>query len=138
VKDFLTKNPTAGKANGSHFSVEYPDGIKTEPDLSVIPRQASAPKASVFHGTPLLIVEVLSLSTREHDLTNKKAWAMDNYVPEVWFVDPESREIICFVLKKETGAYSQQKITQGTLVSHTLPGFSLDISSAKSLPEKLT
>ncbi len=128
VKDFLTENPAVGKATGSHFSIEYPDGKKTEPDLAVIPRKASSLKESVFHGIPLLIVEVLSPSTREHDLTNKKSWAMDNHVPEIWFVDPETCDIRCLVLSTEAGTYSEIIITKGELKSQSLPGFSLDIS----------
>ena len=68
-------------------------GSEVEPDLMVRqphprPRAgwAKAPK-------PLLIVEIISDSTRGRDRNQKKSFYMEAGVPEYWIVDPESRTI---------------------------------------------
>jgi len=69
-------------------------GSEVEPDLMVrarAPRRIRndwerAPK-------PILIVEVLSPSTRRRDVEHKREFYMSIRIPEYWFVDPEARSI---------------------------------------------
>jgi Uma2 family endonuclease len=70
------------------------DGSEAEPDLMV------RPVSPDVHGNaweklpaPLLVVEVLSPTTRRRDLINKRAYYLDAGAAEYWVVDTEQREI---------------------------------------------
>ena len=70
------------------------EGSEAEPDLMV---RAVPPGV---HGNawenlpaPLLVVEVLSPTTRRRDLVNKRAYYLDAGAGEYWLVDAERREI---------------------------------------------
>jgi Uma2 family endonuclease len=74
-------------------SVVRAEGSEVEPDLMV-----RAPKP--FGGrdwddapVPILVVEVLSGSTRRRDLGPKKDFYLDVGVAEYWIVDPEARTV---------------------------------------------
>ena len=67
-------------------------GSQVEPDLMVRPRSPlrgwdNAP-------LPLLVVEVLSKSTRRRDLHQKRDFYVDMGVPEYWAIDPEARAVV--------------------------------------------
>jgi Uma2 family endonuclease len=70
------------------------EGSEAEPDLMV--RQLSPG----IHGNaweklppPLLVVEVLSPTTRRRDLANKREYYLDAGAGEYWVIDSEQREI---------------------------------------------
>ena len=70
------------------------DGPKrqVEPDLMVLPRERfdSWDAAPI----PILVVEVLSRSTRRTDLDGKRRFYMERGVAEYWAVDREVRSVI--------------------------------------------
>jgi Uma2 family endonuclease len=75
------------------------NGSETEPDLMV--RQTRAAR-SVHERTrddwddaptPILVVEVISPSTRRRDHEHKRAFYMESGVPEYWVVDAARREV---------------------------------------------
>ena len=73
-----------------------------QPDLVVVaePRQVSA---RGIEGAPLLVVEVLSPSTRVQDRTVKARRYAAVGIPHYWIVDPEARRIECY--RVDSGAY---------------------------------
>lgn len=67
---------------------------EVEPDLFV--RAVHPTPAADWAGAPrpILVIEVLSDSTRRRDLTEKRQLYIDEMgVPEYWIVDPESRTV---------------------------------------------
>lgn len=67
---------------------------RVDPDLSVIPASGGArPRTWSEAPRPVLVVEVVSSSSRQHDLV----WKRDLYdregIPLVWIVDPEARVV---------------------------------------------
>ena len=63
-----------------------------EPDLMVRPRGAGAAWESAPR--PILVVEVLSPTTRRNDLTRKRAFYMAHGVTEYWIVDRDTRSVV--------------------------------------------
>ena len=70
------------------------EGSEAEPDLMVRPLSPG------IHGNawdklppPLLVVEVLSPTTRRRDLVNKREYYLDAGAGEYWVIDSEQREI---------------------------------------------
>jgi Uma2 family endonuclease len=68
-------------------------GSEVEPDLMV--RQPPAPGRPEWGDVPIpiLVVEVLSGSTRRRDHGPKRDFYLDAGVAEYWIIDPERREI---------------------------------------------
>ena len=69
------------------------EGSELEPDLMV--RAAHPQPRSGWDKAPkpILIVEILSPSTRRRDFEMKRAFYVDAGIHEYWIVDPESREV---------------------------------------------
>ena len=72
------------------------------PDLVLVSRN-SATMASMddcIRDLPLLVVEVLSPSTRSHDCSIKLEAYERFGVPHYWIVDPEKRRVDCYTLAR--------------------------------------
>lgn len=69
-----------------------------QPDLVVVvqPHQVSA---RGIEGAPLLVVEILSPTTRERDRTIKARRYSTLGIVHYWLVDPEARRLECYVLQ---------------------------------------
>jgi Uma2 family endonuclease len=101
-----------------------------EPDIFFVPMsQVGNLAQEYFAGVPGLIVEVLSESTRTHDVKTKASAYRQHGVPEYWVVDPERRFILRHVLAADPLApYGISEHTQGRLESEAIPGFWIDVS----------
>ena len=73
------------------------------PDVTVVRRDDATGRR--LHGTPLLVVEVLSPSTRTVDLVLKRRVLEEAGVPSYWLVDPD--DAVTTVLELEDGAYRE-------------------------------
>ncbi len=73
------------------------------PDVTVVRREDATGRR--LDGAPLLVVEVLSPSTRAVDLTLKRRVLEEAGVPSYWFVDPDDGVVT--VLELEDGAYRE-------------------------------
>lgn len=68
-------------------------GSEVEPDLIVRPAAGRLPRSWQLAPKPLLIVEVLSGSTRRRDHIQKRTFYMDAGIPWYWIVDGEERTV---------------------------------------------
>ena len=68
-------------------------GSEVEPDLQV--RQAKRPGAKDWDEspTPILVIEILSPTTRRRDREQKRSFYIEEGVAEYWIVDPEEKAI---------------------------------------------
>ena len=123
---YFEEFPGKRDALGSHFSVKLPNGKRSEPDIVAIPPKSVKAQESVFEGIPYLVLEVLSPTTRLHDLNEKKSWYMENKIPEIWFIDPEEEELIVFYHRGD-GEYFRKNIRTGSLKSKIFEGFTIEI-----------
>ncbi|MHA1652169.1 MAG: Uma2 family endonuclease [Candidatus Helarchaeota archaeon] len=71
-KTFLRHNPSLGEALGSHFALKLPNGKRPEPDIVIVPAGIVNDNDCIYEGIPKLVIEILSPSTREFDLKEKK------------------------------------------------------------------
>jgi Uma2 family endonuclease len=74
-----------------------------------------------FDAVPDLIVEVLSPSNRRDDLDDKRPAYQQAGVPELWFIDPGTQEIV--VERRGKKRYTSTNVSEGRLISTALPGF---------------
>jgi Uma2 family endonuclease len=83
------------------------------PDLVVV---ASAPDAAAIFEPPLLLIEVLSPSTRHVDLRRKRQLYAAGGLPWYWVVDLVSNELL--VLKGDGATFVEvQRLATGTTVA---------------------
>ena len=73
----------------------YKDGDPNvvQPDLLAICDQENIKEDDTYMGTPALVVEVLSESTRSKDIIKKLELYMSGGVAEYWIVNPFSEEV---------------------------------------------
>lgn len=68
-------------------------GSELEPDLMVRPFTAQLPETWDDAPLPILVVEVLSGSTRRRDQVQKRDFYIDLAIPRYWIIDGEQRTI---------------------------------------------
>ena len=99
------------------------DDTVFRPDLLVICNSDKIGD-SFINGAPDLIIEILSPSTKKHDITTKFVKYREAGVKELWYVDPDTQVVQVFKLEK--GEYlanvydSNEKITVGILPELTI------------------
>ena len=87
------------------------------PDLTVVRREDASGRR--LDGVPLLVVEVLSPSTRTVDLTLKRRVLEEAGVPSYWLVDPDDGVVT--VLELEGGAYREVQRGPDVTVERPFP-----------------
>ena len=99
-KNYFRQNKK-GYVFADHVDVHFPDGSIYKPDLVVITEENKEIMSSnkAIYGSPDMVVEVLSRSTRKNDLTIKKDTYEKFGVKEYWIVDPLMKTIDTYILR---------------------------------------
>ena len=107
----------------------YKDGKPNvvQPDLLVICDQENIKEDDTYMGTPTLVVEILSESTRSKDLIKKLDLYMQSGVEEYWIVNPFSEEINIYWFKERDIEKTITFKTGEKAVSFAFPGLSIDV-----------
>lgn len=108
--------------------VRLRENLDYEPDVFFIPKElVNQLEEQYFMGAPPLIIEVISPSTRNHDLKTKA----DNYrkygVREYWAIDPEQQILYHHLIDSRAASYQMVAHTDGRLESTALTGFWIDV-----------
>ena len=91
----------SGYVYTDNVDVHFSDGSLYKPDLSIVLKSNEkilAGRKNIF-GAPDMVVEVLSYSTRNRDLTIKKDTYEAQGVKEYWIVDPWAKIIDVYLLR---------------------------------------
>jgi Uma2 family endonuclease len=99
-----------------------------QPDLMVARRSDAGPKG-LEDATPLLVVEILSPSTRLSDLGTKRLAYQAAGVPAYWVVDTEEPSLTVFRL--EDGVYREDAKVIGDAVYRTEWPAALEVVAAR-------
>jgi Uma2 family endonuclease len=126
--------PVVGAIGGriftAPFDVFFPGANPVQPDVVVtLADLGKRLRRSGFHGTPDLVVEVLSPSNRVHDVLTKRALYARAGVREYWIVDPEKRTVE--VLNLDRDAMRTTRIASGdeAVASPLLNGASFSLAA---------
>jgi Uma2 family endonuclease len=95
-----------GLARGSGYKVRVSERRGVMPDLQFYGARNDAARdqdLGLVRGTPNLLVEIISPSSRRYDRVTKLRWYAQLGVPEYWLVDPDARTLERLVLRD--GAY---------------------------------
>lgn len=98
------------------------------PDLLVVADPAHISKRGI-ENAPLLLVEILSPSTRHVDLGVKSRRYAELGVEHYWIVDPEARRLRCY--RAVGGAFEPLVEAEGdaTLIHPTWEGLAIDLAA---------
>ncbi len=122
----LRRWPGARVLTGPAAVQILPDVVR-EPDVFVLaPEDAAKAHGVPIQARPVLVVEVVSPSTRTLDTVEKTHDYALAGVPEYWVVDRERRTFYFHVLEGER--YRVRILQQGEIASRVLPGFRLDVA----------
>lgn len=118
----------AGIVNGPDTLIRLAKNRQFAPDAYFVVKErvpVPAPE-KLFDGAPDLVIEILSPSNRYDDLEIKRPAYRKAGVGEIWFIDPDSQEIL--VDRKRKRGYSSSQSGEGRIASAVLPGFWIDAS----------
>lgn len=127
-----------GKVLGSRAVMRLSAGRKFEPDLIFISqKRLSQLQQMQLEGAADLVVEILSESTRNYDLNEKRLAYQEAKIAEIWFVDPDRRQLIVDKLKDK--GYVSETTNRGAANSEVLSGFWLKAEWlwSQNLPEAM-
>jgi len=97
------------------------------PDLSFLAADHAARiQGGRVMGPMDLAIEVISESTRDYDLREKRSAYREGRIPEIWFFDAEKKECHLDFLAGHT--YDTQKLTTGRFASRALQGLHIDVT----------
>jgi Uma2 family endonuclease len=103
------------------------EGRIVEPDLFVLPPGGFSQIHGTFCELPaLFVIEVLSRSTRSHDLKEKAEFYREAGVLEFWFVD--LRDQILIVHRRTDDGYEMERIEAGPYHLRCIPGFWINVT----------
>jgi Uma2 family endonuclease len=112
---------------GSRFAMRLGRDVIVEPDIIFIERKRKRNLKDTFLEGPCnLVVEIVSKTTRNYDLSEKRWLYREHSIPEIWFIDPESKLLIVDSLSGSS--YKTKNIRKGVYYSTALRGFFLQTS----------
>lgn len=97
------------------------------PDLSFLAAEHSDRLRGARVVGPMdLVIELVSTSTRDYDLGEKRNAYHQGRIPEIWFIDADHKQVQVDMLEGEV--YSTNTFTSGRFASRVLPGLSIDVT----------
>lgn len=92
LDDYCRSTGVGGASYGKPAMVTQDSEV--QPDIVVRKRVIPPPDRWDDSPLPMLVVEVLSESTRRYDLVKKRGFYIETGVPEYWVVDGEARTVL--------------------------------------------
>ncbi|WP_169703629.1 Uma2 family endonuclease [Candidatus Kuenenia stuttgartensis] len=118
LHNYVTEN-NSGEVLGSRFTIALGRDFRFEPDIVFISKGNKGILSEYeFSGTPDLIIEIISKTSRSYDLQTKRDIYKQYKVQEIYFVDYLEREVFIDVL--EGGKYSSSTVKFGVSVRSKL------------------
>lgn len=115
-----------GKILNGPASVRLRPGLVLEPDIFFVPAsQSESIGESYVEGAPALAIEVVSRSSRRHDLVEKLEHYRQWGVGEYWAVEREAQQLAVHVFGPD--APEANILRSGRLESVALPGFWIEV-----------
>ena len=124
---FVTEN-RLGRVYAAPFDVVLSNTDVVQPDLLFVSNErAEIVTAANVQGAPDLVVEILSPSTADRDLTFKRSLYARYGVSEYWIVDTDAGIVTVLLLREGEFEVVGEYGAGDTLTSPTLRGFELNV-----------
>ncbi len=117
IFNLFLKRTDQGKVIGSRFFMRLGPTLIFEPDLLVVlPSSYSKLRPTYLDGPSDFLIEILSPSTQETDLTKKIPYYLEKGVKEIWVIDPTLEELTVFMPKDRIKKYTDSKIVKSMVI----------------------
>ncbi len=116
VEVLLRQAPPEMRVLTAPLDVRFSPARQLQPDVLVVPREAPTLR---LERQPLLVVEVLSASSRATDLTLKRHVYEQAGVPSYWLLDTDAPSLT--VLELQDGAYVEVASSGSVTVQRPFP-----------------
>lgn len=127
--DRFVENNHSGRVLYAPIDVVLNDENIVQPDILYVSKEnEKIITEKNIQGAPDLIVEILSPATAYNDLVNKKDLYAQFGVKEYWIVDPGKQWIEIDVLSKNEYQIHQPATKSGSVSSHILHGFRINVT----------
>jgi Uma2 family endonuclease len=129
----------AGQILGPLSLARLRKGRRVAPDVCFLRKnRVPFPLPRVFKGVPDMTLEILSPCSRDYDLKEKRLVYRAAGVMEIWFVDPQNRQVL--IDRRRGEDYEEQVVSRGKVRSEVLRGFWLEASWLwkEPLPSEMT
>ncbi len=123
---FFADEKEEGEAFGPDALIHLATCRKFAPDIFYLKAPPFPLPEELFEGPPDWVIEVLSPSTRDYGLEEKRPAFREAGVKELWFVDPDQEHVI--VDRRRKRSYTTLTVEKGRLESATLAGFWINVS----------
>jgi Uma2 family endonuclease len=111
-----------GRVLGPDGLVRIKKGRRVGADIFFLAQdRVPKPLPKEYKGVPDLFIEVLSLSNRDDDLDIKRPLYREAGVKEIWFVDPDEKQII--LDRRRSQRYLTKTVSTGRVESAIVRGF---------------
>ncbi|MGH9386498.1 MAG: Uma2 family endonuclease, partial [Vicinamibacterales bacterium] len=130
IESALRARPGTGQVFLSPFDVIFTEWDVVEPDLLFIAAdQADILTSANVQGSPALVIEILSPSTRKRDQGIKRQLFDRAGVREYWMVDPEREVVSVFRREADGGFVEAPALTERaeSLTTRLIPGLAIRI-----------
>ncbi len=136
LMSFYAEEKEIGWVYGPDDLIQLATGRRFAPDIFYLENPPECHPEKQYEGVPDLVVEVLSPSNRDDDLEDKRPAYRQAGVREIWFVDPENRQVIADRRRKRS--YTTAVVESGRLTATALAGFWIELAWlwADPLPKK--
>ena len=130
LANFLDAHPERGRVFVAPFDVVFSFHDVVEPDvIFVAPDQLDILTDQNIQGTPALVVEILSPSTKKRDLQVKRLLYERSGVREYWLVDPDLDSVTIYRRAGDGSFPMVAGLTKAyALETPLIPGWSIELS----------
>lgn len=126
IQEYVQKQEL-GEVFGSRLPIVLEREIRLEPDLFYVQTdQLKDLQPTSFQGTPSFVVEILSPSTRQLDLGEKRELYQRFGVRELWLIDYVDHWLLQIYRLKD-GSYEQYKHSNGEVASKAIDGLAVQL-----------
>ncbi len=129
LRDFLRVHPLGRVV--PDVDIQVAPGLVYRPDLIYLCNEKAARCGARVTVIPDVVVEVVSPDSHSFDHQTKKGDYERAGVSEYWLIDPDRREFTFYRLA--VGRFASVAPGERTFVSQIIPGFELDLDSARRL-----
>ena len=127
IKAHLRATPSMGQVYMAPSDVQLDKENVFEPDVYFVSREREGILTDQgAAGAPDIVAEVLSPSTLRLDRTKKRAVYFQHGVREIWFVDPDRRQVEIHLPDSEEAA--RALFIGDVLATELLPGWSVPVA----------
>ncbi len=124
----FVKEKNLGRAFVAPFDVVFSDTDVVQPDLVFVSKEREGIITSAnIQGTPDMLVEILSPSSRSRDWSEKRELYAQYGVQEYWIIDPIERKIWIMRLRKGALEVAGEYGAGDTAASSVVAGFGVRV-----------